>query len=303
MRLSARPVVLATTLCAAVGLGACDMVNLTVNTTAKVLVRAKPSLQQESDYELAAAALPGTIKTIEGFHIANPDNRTLTGMLAESYCQYASGFLEEGWEQAMFEKRQADAETLARRATNSYIRCMNYGLELLGGSWKKAMFEDIEGVRKLAAASTDVTGMFWVALGLASAINLNRDDIAMVTHLPKARILFERVAQLSPNYYMGLAHVALGSIKTAQGKDIGGDPEGGRAHFETAMKITGGKFLLAKVLFARKYAVITQNRDLYHKTLIEVLQTSPAIWPDQRLANEIAHRKARRYLQQEKELF
>jgi hypothetical protein len=34
-----------------------------------------------------------------------------------------------------------------------------------------------------------------------------------------------------------------------------------------------------------------------------VLQTDPAIWPEQRLANEIAHRKARRYLRMEKELF
>ena len=34
-----------------------------------------------------------------------------------------------------------------------------------------------------------------------------------------------------------------------------------------------------------------------------VLQTDPAIWPEQRLANEIAHRRARRYLAMEKELF
>ena len=35
----------------------------------------------------------------------------------------------------------------------------------------------------------------------------------------------------------------------------------------------------------------------------KVLQTDPAVWPEQRLANEIAHRKARRYLRLEKELF
>ena len=46
-----------------------------------------------------------------------------------------------------------------------------------------------------------------------------------------------------------------------------------------------------------------QDRELFHKTLIEVLQTDPAIWPEQRLANEIAHRRAKRYLKQEKDLF
>jgi hypothetical protein len=36
---------------------------------------------------------------------------------------------------------------------------------------------------------------------------------------------------------------------------------------------------------------------------VKVLETPPSIWPEQRLANEIAHRRARRYLKQEKELF
>ena len=57
------------------------------------------------------------------------------------------------------------------------------------------------------------------------------------------------------------------------------------------------------MLYARRYAVAVQDRALFHKSLVEVLETDPAIWPDQRLANEIAHRKAKRYLKREKEWF
>ncbi len=60
---------------------------------------------------------------------------------------------------------------------------------------------------------------------------------------------------------------------------------------------------LAKVNYARRVGVMTQNRQFFHDELVKVLQTDPAIWPEQRLANEIAHRRARRYLSQEKELF
>ena len=49
--------------------------------------------------------------------------------------------------------------------------------------------------------------------------------------------------------------------------------------------------------------MLIQDRKLFHDELVKVLQTDPAIWPEQRLANEIAHRRARRYLSQEKELF
>ena len=37
--------------------------------------------------------------------------------------------------------------------------------------------------------------------------------------------------------------------------------------------------------------------------LKQVLETPPSVWPEQRLANEVAHRRARRYLSHEKELF
>ena len=54
---------------------------------------------------------------------------------------------------------------------------------------------------------------------------------------------------------------------------------------------------------ARRYAVMVQDRELFRSTLVEVLQTPASIWPEQRLANEIAHRRARRYLKHEKEWF
>ena len=71
---------------AALALTACDMGQFTVDTTSKVLIRAQPSLKMESDYELAARAIPGTLKTIEGFWVVHPENGILRALLAEGYC-------------------------------------------------------------------------------------------------------------------------------------------------------------------------------------------------------------------------
>jgi hypothetical protein len=46
-----------------------------------------------------------------------------------------------------------------------------------------------------------------------------------------------------------------------------------------------------------------QDKEMFRDQLVQVLQTDPAIWPEQRLANEIAHRRAKRYLKLEKEFF
>jgi hypothetical protein len=292
-------------------LSGCNIQKLTVNTTSKVLVKAQPSIKQEPDYDMAARAIPASLKTVEGFHMVDPENKRLVKILAEGYCQYATGFIEDEWEIAELDKRFDEAEYQSQRATKAFIRCMGYGLELLGGDWKKALTgNNAEFIKKVSGAGKDDRdGLLWVGVGLAGAINQNKDDIALVAHLAKARAIFERIAQLDENdndrdpTLRALPHIALASMAVALSKAMGGDPVLGQKHFQRAMEITQHKFLLAQVFYARRYAVAVQDKALFEKALVEVLQTDPAIWPEQRLANEIAHRRARRYLKNEKEWF
>jgi hypothetical protein len=306
-----RPAVSAALLLLLASSTGCNLQKLAVNSTSKIMVAAQPSMKQESDWEMAARAIPASLKTVEGFHVAQPDNERLVKILAEGYCQYATGFIEDEWELASLAKDFDAADYHSQRATKAFLRCMGYGLEMLGGGWKKALHGDAAGFAKKVqdAGKGSRDGMLWVAVGLAGAINQNKDDIAMVSQLPKARALFERIAELDETdegrdpALRALPHIALASMAVAMSKAMGGKPEVGDKHFRRAIELTQNKFLLAKVFYARRYAVAVQDKALFRKTLIEVLQTDPAIWPDQRLANEIAHRRARRYLKNEKEWF
>lgn len=290
---------------------ACDLGKVTVSTTSKVLTRAQPALKQESDYVLASRAIPGTLKTVEGFHMVDPENERLKGILAEGYCQYASGFIEDEWEVAKFSDDFEGADLHSSRATKSFLRCHGYALELLGSKWKKANLSDTAVVDELAAevGTSRRDALMWAAIGLAGAINQNKDNPGMVAYVAGAKRMLERVVAIDDAHgkkdkaLHALPHIALGMLSTSLPKALGGDAAKGKKHFERAMEITQHKFLLAKVLFARRYGVMTQDKELFESTLIEVLQTDPAIWPDQRLANEIAHRRAQRYLKHEKEWF
>ena len=290
---------------------ACNIQKLTVNTTSKVLVKAQPAMKQESDWEMAARAIPASLKTVEGFHMVDPSNMRLKKILAEGYCQYATGFVEDEWEVAVLKDDFEGAEYHSERATKMFFRCMGYGLELLGGDWKKAIAGPLDAfTAKVAKAGNDERdGMLWTAVGLAGAINQNKDDIDLVGNLPRARVLFERLAELDAKdggrdkALRALPHIALGSMAIAMSRALGGKPEVADRHFKQALQYTDNKFLLIKVYLARRYAVAVQDKALFRKYLVEVLQTDPAIWPDQRLANEIAHRRARRYLKNEKEWF
>jgi hypothetical protein len=116
----------------ALAAGCIDMGKITVNTTSKVLTRAQPSLKMESDYELAARAIPGTLKTVEGFWVVNPTNKALIAILTEGYCQYGIGFVEDEWEQAVVKKDFEAQAYHSVRATKMFTRCLNYALMSLG---------------------------------------------------------------------------------------------------------------------------------------------------------------------------
>ena len=284
----------------------CNMVRIATNQTADVLAVAAPSMAMESDVDLAREAAPGQLKTIEGFWLASPHNRKLIRLLAQGYCEYAFGFLDSDLEALTMAGRDDEQTTkLRKRATGLYQRCMTYGLKLLDRSWQQALEGDLVAFRaKVARAGKGhVEGMFFTALGLASAINLNRDNLEMVAALPRAKLMFERIVQLDEKFYNAGAHMVLGMLYSAQGASVGGNPAKGREHFDRAIALTGGKFLMPKVLKAQTYAVMVNDRKLFHDSLVEVLDTPPTIWPEQRLANELARLRANRYLAHEDELF
>jgi len=291
--------------------GACDMGHIAVGTTSKVLDRGKYAMKQEADFDLAARAIPASLKTVETFLMVDPSNTTLVNILSEGFCQYASGFIEDEWEVALLAKNFDEAEHQNQRATKSFMRCMGYGLQSLGKKWQKTILMQLPEVKKLVAKTgfDDRDALLWTGVGLAGAVNHNKDNPRMVAQLAKAIVIVERVIELDTKHHQkdkakaGLAHIVRAMMYLALPAALGGNPDAGKAEFDSALAITENKFLLAKVLMARRYAVAKQDKTLFRKLLVEVLQTDPAIWPEQRLANEIAHRRAKRYLKFEKEFF
>jgi TRAP transporter TatT component family protein len=312
-----------------------------VKTTASILYKSQGALKQESDYDHAARALPGALKTIESFHYAYPEFWRLTSVVAEGYCQYGTGFTEDEWEDAKYIKKDFDqADYIARRATKFYLRCTNYALEWLGGDWAAKMNGpgDAFLAKLRGAGQGQRKAILLAAMGMGSAINMNLDDPDYIAMVSTVQDMLKRIVVMDGDGAMfvptdpakkkewdqaafdkryggksgsppadsverAMPHVALGLMFSTVSEAVGGDPDQGKRHFERAIELTGGKFLLAKVFYARAYGRIRNNREFFRKTLVEVLQTNPAIYPEQRLANEIAHRRARRYLKLEKEWF
>ena len=152
--------------------------------------------------------------------------------------------------------------------------------------------------------------LMFAASALGGLINHNLTRVEMLAYLSTVQAMMERVIEIdaksgppSNKVHAALPHVALGMIFSAKGKAMGGDPEAAKAEFQKALDMTEGKFLLARTLMAYRVGLQSNDQKFFHDNLVKVLETPPSVWPEQRLANEIAHRRARRYLSHEKELF
>ncbi len=294
-----------------VSLSACDIGRITVGTTAHILVRAQPALNQESDYQLAHDAIPGTLKTIEGFWVVDPDNAELLGLLTEGYCQYGTGFVEDDWEVAKFAKKLDEIESNNARATNIFTRCLNYALRQLGERWQTDLFGAPDGVARLAhdADAGKRDALMWAALALGSIINHNLNRVELLAYQPTVKLMLDRVLEIDRSHppsrpdYAALPHIAFAMLYSATGAQTGGKPAEAKAEFETALQLTGNRFLLARTLMGYRLGLVNNDQKFFHDQLKQVLETPPSVWPEQRLANEVAHRRARRYLSHEKELF
>lgn len=321
---------------ALIGVAACSgtIRHQAAGTTAEILALAQPSLQQENDYELAARAVPGALKTIEGFYAADAQPK-LREVLTEGYCQYANAFVEDEWELAKFQKKLDDAAYHSERASKMYSRCLNYALVDMGKDFEQDLYGQPEVAIKRIKSITGGklrTPLMWVGLGLGGVLNHNIARSDAVAYLPIVRAIIEHVIEIDRREVgeldgikhalcagrddqapctvrLALPHVALGMVLTAAGPQFGGDPKRASDEFQTALRISAdakhpdGRMLLARVLLAYRVGVATNDRKLFHEQLVKVLETDPAIWPEERLANEVAHRRAKRYLQHEKELF
>jgi hypothetical protein len=188
-----------------------------------------------------------------------------------------------------------------------YVRGRDYALRILrrDQAFAKALEGSVDDLKLELAkrGKDDVPGVFWAAFGWGSYINLSLTDPDAVADLPRTEAMMTFVAATDSAYYYGGADVFLGTLYGSRPKLLGGDVDRARQHFERALKVNGGKFLMTYVYYARSYAVQTLNEPLFDELTTKVEQTSLDILPKMRLANAIAKKKAKSLIAKKSDLF
>jgi len=266
--------------------------SLIVKTSLPLLEDQANTMKREADPELARLAIPAQLKMLEGFLQSEPDNLDLKLLLAESFCSYSFAFLED-----------KDQE----RAGSWYLRGKNYALSALQNLTGNPEFSkgDLkaweDNLKKLDTAS--LPALYWLTQCWGGWLTMNLHNPFAFADISRIEPALQKVLVLDPNFYYAGAHRGLGVFYGSRTKILGGNPKEAKVNFEKSLSLTKGKFLINSFLFAKTYAVQNQDRTLFEKLLNEILEAPDDLFPEERLANEVAKLKAKALLESMDDLF
>lgn len=237
----------------------------------------------EDDPRLVRDSLPAYLILLDS-QAAKPDaGPVVLGTAARLYAAYAVLFVDD----------PARAGILAGRA-RTYGAAAACKADEAACGLDALPFDEMQsrlaGIGPKASAA-----LFSQAVGALAWVRTHGDDWQAMADLPRIEAMLERLLVIGEPADAGTVNDYLGILNTLRPPALGGHPEQGKAYFERAIELTGGRDLGILVDYARGYARLIYDRDLHDSLLKRVLSADPHV-AGLTLFNTLAQEQARALL-------
>lgn len=268
----------------------CACANVMRRATSQFADNLTTAILNEDDPGTVRDGVPAYLLLVDGMIQGDPENVGALLAGAKLYDAYAGGFVEDG----------PRAQRLAERAYGYARRALCLREKALCATLDGA-FDAFDAA--LARADADnIDALYGFGSAWASRIQVNSGDWNAIADLPKLQALLLRVAGIDAGYDNGGAYLYLGVINSIRPASLGGKPEDGKAYFDKALELSGGRNQMVRVLYAQFYARLVFDQALHDKLLNAVLAADP-VAPRLTLINTLAQRKAKALLESGKDYF
>lgn len=227
-----------------VSLTSCSTMNkMAVGGSSGLIYSASNGVLSESNYEIFKSGVTGNLLLIEGLLAQSPENKDLLATLNKGYAGYAFAVNETQMNEE--EWAELKSEDGKKQALFNYTRAINFGLRYL--SIKGVELADImsrmnepQGIfllldKKLGDNKRDLEVVLFTAQSLAGVINLQKDNIGIVSQLPAAKGMFDWVCTKDPSINYGTCDIFYGAYEAGRPQMLGGNPAKGKEIFLKAI--------------------------------------------------------------------
>jgi predicted anti-sigma-YlaC factor YlaD len=271
----------------------CSLKKMAIKTVADSLSEGTSSFATDDDPQLIKDALPFGLKTLEGLLAQLPTHRPLLRSVAAGFTSYSAGFIQpeiRGLEDVDLDLARAQKV----RARRMFLRARDYGLRALEVAYpnlRQKLMQD----PKAALAKTvkkDVPDLYWTAAAWGSAISLGKDQMDLVADVPRVDALIHRALELDESWDAGSLTEFMIAFET-RGEVQGGSLDRARTYFTRTMELAKGKRISPLVSLAENVSIEKQNRAEFDTLLDEALAFDCDKYPESRLVNLLAQKRAR----------
>jgi hypothetical protein len=237
------------------------------------------AILNQDDPELVREGLPSYLLLLDSLARANPDSPATLSAAAQLYSAYGAALVDD-----------------RERAKLLTARARRYGRQALCASRKSTCELDgiqfdqyVEIIR--GTDKGDIDALYSYSLSSLVWIRANSDSLLALADLPKVEVSLEHLIDLGAGEYEASTCMYLGILNTLRPPALGGKPDVARYWFERGIALSEGRDLSIKVEYARSYARMLYDRELFDRLLNEVL-AADVEQPDLILFNMLAQQQA-----------
>jgi hypothetical protein len=241
------------------------------------------AILNQDDPETVRDGAPAYLLMLDSFVNGAPDDAAMLAAAAELYAAYGVLFVED-------QERASRLTSRARGYSRQSLCVRNHaacGMENLA-------FKEFESAL-LKLEKKDVPSLFTVGLTGLAYIKVHSSDWGAMAKLPRVEASLKRVQALDEQYQAVQVEHYLAVLNTIRPPALGGDFDAGKAHYERALTLSGGRDLSINVDYARYYARTLYDRELHDKLLNDVVAAEPR-QDGYTLFNMLAQREAQELL-------
>lgn len=278
---------------AVVGSG-CSVKRMAVNKLGNALAGSGTTFASDDDPELVKAAVPFSLKLMEGLLNENPRHEGLLLAASSGFTEYAYAFVQEEADETE-DKDLAAAEEMRGRARRLYLRGRNYGLrglEVRHKGFEKALRADPKQAVR-AVTMKDVPLLYWTAVSWAGAVSLSKDNPDLIADMPIVEAMMDRALALDEAFGDGAIHTYLITYEMSRPGGMGDPAARSRQHYERALELSKGLQAGPMISFAEAVCVQKQDLKQFETLLQQALALNPEVKPEWRLVNLVMQRRAK----------
>lgn len=250
--------------------------------TTPMFSQSSQDLTKEKDWEFFRVSAPGNLKLVELLYLQDPNNTDLLSVVIKGYSGYAFAVPETmayGDELA-----GVDESPWRQQAILNYTKALDYGLEYLNqkdisrGDLLNLEEEKLSKLLSKELDEDDLVAVLYTAQAWGSLINLQKDNVALVSQVPKVKALFDWVCGKDPKIENGVCDIFYAQYEASRPKMLGGDPKKAEELYIAGIK-NRPQHLLLQTGYMQYLLIPGYEQEKYEKAA-EVLKGELAKWED-----------------------